>query len=139
MNYRRGLHRLYVVFAAAWFLLVLFMVAAERWLWAPWHVLPATWHDQFGGIPVDAPKAGDWGAVKEEPIPPPPSGFEKPPSDALDGMLSHMPKVKPSARPTRSVLRKAGDVAALSLPLPILGYVLLFWVGPWVYRGFRTQ
>jgi hypothetical protein len=131
MNYRRGLHRLYLTLAAAWFLLVLFMVATDRWFWTPWRVLPITWGggwqvvsqepipSQFGGVPVDAPATG-----------------RSP--DALDDMLSRMPKSNRNARPL-SLTRKAEDVAALALPFPILGYALLFWVWPWVYRGFGPK
>jgi hypothetical protein len=30
-------------------------------------------------------------------------------------------------------------ICALSLPMPITGYLLLFQVIPWVYRGFRRE
>jgi hypothetical protein len=61
-----------------------------------------------------------------------PSGFKLDAPHALDDMLFHMPRAAP---PLRLVVR---NVAALALPLPILGYALLFWVWPWVYRGFRV-
>jgi hypothetical protein len=131
MNYRRGLRRLYAVLAGAWLLLVLLMVAGERWLWAPWHVLPVTGDQltreargrnsrtggsQFGGVPVDAPK---------------PCGL------GVGGGAVELSPSEVSVNPNEfSAFGKAKSVAALSLPLPILGYVLLFWVWPWVHRGF---
>jgi hypothetical protein len=120
MNYRRGLHRLYLVLAASWFLLVLFMVATDHWFWTPWRVLPVTWEQL-------AKKHG----LTVSDVPAPPPGFEVSRPDALDDMLSGMPKAAPSP------LRILRDVAALSVPLPALGYLLFFWVWPWIYRGFR--
>jgi hypothetical protein len=114
VNYRRGLRRLYLTLAAAWFLVVLFMVATDHWLWTPWNVLPVTW----GRL---AKERGVWISTG------PP--VELSPKDVqLDQILATLPV---------SPLRIARNVAALALPLPILGYVLLFWVWPWIYRGFR--
>lgn len=33
--------------------------------------------------------------------------------------------------------KKAIWITALALPMPILGYLLLFGAVPWIYRGFR--
>jgi hypothetical protein len=109
MNYRRGLQRLYAVLASAWFLLVLFMVAADRWLWVPWHVFPAT---------------GE-GLAKEYRV----SVSQVAPVELSPAEVTLKAKL--------SFSRKAESVGLLSLPFPVLGYVVLFWVGPWVYRGFR--
>lgn len=95
------------------------MVATDHWLWKPWHVPPIAW-------------SGAWQVVKEEPIP----HRLRARGSALDDMLSRMPKARAGAPVPRSVFRKSEDIAALALLLPILGYALLFWVWPWIYRGF---
>lgn len=64
INFGRGFQRMYVVLAAAWFLLVAFMVASDHWLWVPWRVTPTTW----------TALAKETGVVPY--VPPPPSGFE---------------------------------------------------------------
>ena len=35
--------------------------------------------------------------------------------------------------------KKLFDIAALSLPIPMLGYFILFLIFPWIARGFKRD
>jgi hypothetical protein len=105
LDYRRGLQRLYVVLAVAWFLLVLFQVASDHWVREPWRITPSTWSEM----------AKRYGAVEAA------------------------PGTKADFAVTVSPLRKATWIIWLSLPIPVVGYVLLFEVSRWVYHGFRSS
>jgi len=113
MNYRRGLQRVYAVAWGAWLLVVVFMVLSNRWSWVPWRITPMTWAE----------------AAKEaglEYVLPPPAGFEMDSAAQMQVIV---------VSPARKVLW----IGALALPLPLLGYFLLFHVSRWVYRGFRPK
>jgi hypothetical protein len=69
-----------------------------------------------------AEAAKEAGAV--EYVSPPPAGFE------MDSK-SEVVVVSPA--------RKVLWIAGLALPLPLLGYALLFHVFRWVYLGFRPK
>jgi hypothetical protein len=46
MNYRRGVHRIYLTLTLAWIALVVFMVVSDRWICEPlWRIVPTTYHE----------------------------------------------------------------------------------------------
>jgi hypothetical protein len=111
MNYRKGFQRLYLVAAFFWFCVITFMVASDHWIWVRWRLLPTTWA---------ALTKETYGTV----ISAPPEGFEMSP-----GSTAHIVKATPFG--------KVEGIVALSLPLPLAGYLMLFYVFPWVYAGFK--
>lgn len=114
MNYRRGLQRAYFVLVAAWIALVVFMVLSDRWICEPWwRVLPNT-YDSL------AEQAGAGPNSTSQPLI---NGYLK----FLEGINDHF------------AAKKAIWIAALSLPMPIVGYLLLFGAVPWIYRGFGPR
>lgn len=108
MNYRRGLGRLYAVLAIAWIAIAAFMVISDRWVWEPWRIAPMTWGD--------VTQARSDGTVVF------PAGMTLTKEDVL------------VAAPSTKLLWSA----ALGLPIPLLGYLVLFCAAPWIYRGFRS-
>lgn len=152
MNYRRGLQRVYLVLTVAWFLLVLLMVVSNRWVWEPWQITPSYAPDWFT---QNAPHAVDYtalakeaGAISSQPanaLPPPPPGYTID-STRVDSGASRLPpgaKLVSGSVPQQpsaigvSTFRKVIWITWLSLPMPVIGYLLLFHVSRWVYRGFR--
>lgn len=104
---RLGFQRLYAVLALVWIGIAAFTVLSGKW--EPWLRFRTDWH-------VVASEYG--GTVS----PTPPSGAE--PVSVRFEDLEPIPSRWPWA------------VGASIIP-PLLGYVLLFYVVPWVYRGFR--
>jgi hypothetical protein len=110
MNYGRGLRRVYALLTVAWIALVVSMVVSNRWVWTPWRITPTT---------EDA-LLKEYGGVVADPN---------------DHQYDDSPLVKAVGPP---VSRKIAEVAALALPIPITGYLLLFYAVPWVFRGFKS-
>jgi hypothetical protein len=84
------------------------MVCSDRWIWERWSIVPSTWESVVE----------KYGGVIDK----------APPSESVASYAAI--EVPP--------LQKAKWIAALSIPLPTIGYFLLFCVSSWVYRGFRV-
>jgi len=138
MNYRRGFQRTYAVLAVAWIALVIFMVTSDRWIWTQWRITPTTWDalaKECGS--VDVPP-GELGSNPTDP------------SAIADQYIRQLDQQnRPAQNNNQSVKNGAKTLvvppgpkvewtAALSLPVPVLGYLFLFVVIPWIYRGFKS-
>src|SRR5208283_55834 len=125
VNYRRGFQRLYILASIVWIVALLFVLPHDRlsfWSVAkksPLVVDPSQVDDPWNGY--DAKK--DLGNDPVVPVPPPPPG-SIPIGDQ---------KVPDSTSRTQRTMWLA---SALFGP-PALGYAAIFFVIPWVCRGFR--
>ena len=135
-NYRHGLQRLYVVLAISWITFV--VVATQSGRWRPWPYMPrASWELPPHDSVVPAPH-GQWEIESETPIVPPVTApsptktngpqFVSPEKFLRDAALQE--------ERHRSIVRWSW-VTGIAIVPSALGYVLLFYVAPWVYRGFR--
>jgi hypothetical protein len=126
MNYRRGLQRVYAVFAAIWIAGILFAVLSGRW--EPWHTPSAPISDK---------------------LPPPPAGYTPPPTPGWS-FVDEPPKTEPpktakiddidETATQRMIIRQRWSWASgLSTIPPLIFYLILFYVVPWVYRGFKQK
>ena len=128
MNYRRGLRRAYAVLTATWVAVLLFTLPSDRlkfWSAPPQNVKVT---NRFGDEPIP---------------PPPPSGVrfqEEQHSDsfqeaARSGDWNIWTRDGEPATRVQKVLWLAG---VLFIP-PVFGYIAIFFMIPWVYRGFRPS
>jgi hypothetical protein len=138
MNYRRGLQRFYVVLVICWIAFV--VVATQSGRWRPWPYMPrASWEVPPHDPAVPAPQ-GKWEIESETPIVPPTSASKPRPtkSDGPDFVspekFLHDAALQEERH--RSIIRWSW-VTGLAIVPSALGYVLLFYVAPWIYRGFR--
>jgi len=120
MNYRRGLQRIFAVFAVAWAPIVFVMVFTGRWepwLWSPG---PAPTREPSEAVELDLnqikPRAAPAGDI-----------FDKVSADE---------RAREAKEKWTAAKRWEWAFGLLLLPPPIL-YLLLFHVSRWVYRGFK--
>ena len=122
MNIRRGFQRVYGLLTVAWIALVIFMVLSNRWICEPWwRVLPISYDTFYNNLTEQAGL-------------PPNAKVEEMPSVFINRYFQIMGDINDHLR-----AKKAIWIAALSLPLPIFGYLLLFGALPWIYRGFKPS
>ena len=124
--------RAYAAGTVIWAAAILFVILAD--LWRPWYspIFNGGWSS-----------TEDHQVVQTEPFIPPPlesnlgPAPSPTPSDVLDSFLAKQQERQMQQRRIRSFLWTVG----LALIPPTMGYVLLFYVVPWIYRGFnpRTQ
>jgi hypothetical protein len=136
MNYRRGLQRVYAVLTVAWITFVFLTILPGRWEpWTNWDVwVNRGWSfadgkqgmaslDDIVAVPTPAgqPQQYEIDLSKLRDTPPPK------PTVSIEEFLSH-----------ERTKRKLTWAVGLSLLSPLVPYVLLFYILPWVYRGFRS-
>ena len=117
MNYKRGFQRLYAVLTLTWAGLVLLTAPSDRL--------------RFWTTPADA-----WTIVSERPIEVSPDAVQPLPKSGqwqstLDG-----------AAPTpfdQTRIGKALWLVSYLVLVPGIGYTALFYLFPWIYRGFSTS
>jgi hypothetical protein len=109
MNYRRGLQRVYAVLTVVWIAAVLFVIPPDRL---------RVWSGELESI-------DDFMAF----------GRDHPIRNTLFFILvNNFPNPHYDSR-----LEKCAWLATTLFLPPILGYLLIFYVGPWIYRGFRPD
>jgi len=118
MNYRRGLQRLYVLMVLCWIAFVLLATQSGRW--KPW---PAAYNSEWD-IESMTPIASS-SAVSEKPTDP---KWTVTPEQYLRRYARQQNQ--------RSYIVRWSWVAGLSIIPPLLTYFLLFYITPWIYRGF---
>lgn len=130
MNYRRGLQRFYLVLTLAWVIVLSVALPADRLnFWSASQrqnpaTLPADWFE--ANKPESGQRAKDYDALAKKY-----GRTVEPPSD------SFVPDVAaPLSTPSRA--SRALWLARVLLLPPAFGYVTVFLVIPWVYRGFRS-
>jgi hypothetical protein len=109
MNYRRGFQRVYAMLAAVWIAAVLFVIPPDRF--------------KVWSVELESP---------EEFL-----NFQRdhPTRNMLFFLLvDNFPNPHYSSK----VEKSAWLATTLLLP-PVFGYFLLFYVGPWIFRGFRSE
>jgi len=132
MNYRRGFQRLYLVFAAGWILAALVVLPSETVRF--WHAeqqlanpssstSDAPAHEDV--VDQIARERGTLQTSTERP-----DQTKKP----LRVVSSYYAT---DATPPESRMRKALWLAGVLIAPPATGYVLLFFLIPWIYRGFK--
>jgi hypothetical protein len=139
MNYRRGLQRVYAVLTVVW---VVVVVAVSLRNWSE----PNDWvtiKDEYGGVPTSPPG--------KKFVPPPLDSFQPDAPTGRMGKYSDSDIATPvpgspdvplhvvSSEPLSSGHAPRSDWAYWSMMVlgaPALGYLFLFYVVPWVYRGF---
>jgi len=117
MNYRRGFQRLYAVAVVSWVTFVLFTTQSGRW--KPWPAMPHSQWEIESERPIDSPN---------------PSNKEGEPKLTVSPE-EFLRNAAHQEERHRAIVRWSW-VAGLALIPPILGYLLLFCVSPWIYRGF---
>lgn len=147
MNYRRGFQRVYTVLTVAWIGVYLFALPAERLrFWqAPidYDALPL----EYGVDDSYAARARDTMAMPT----PPPAGYVLDHSRAWyearekanqgwsstdDYAVSKQSPPKSNFTETR--IGKTLWLASLLFAPPLIGYVAIFLVIPWIFRGFKA-
>ena len=127
MNYRRGLQRLYVVCSLVWVSFMVVVSVRDR----PKPIDYVAVAKKYGATVITEPPETlpadfkDWdkpGQIK------PPPGF----------ILDEKPQNSLVADVKTSPLEYWGIRAGITVAPPIGGYLLLFSVIPWVYRGFKS-
>ena len=134
MNYRRGFQRFYAVVACAWIASISFAILSGSW--RPWYspIFNHGWSSTEDVPPVTV--------VKSEPLPAgtgtiaslsPSTGdkaspFIVSPEEFLRQETAHQHKIRMWSRMT-----------VLALSPPLIGYLVLFFIVPWVYRGFSPK
>ena len=118
MNYRRGLQRVYVVLTAIWMACVLFTVLTGRW--EPWRKATTDF------------------------TPPPPDSWQGPapvisPEEFLKKKTARLEDVDEAATRQLMMRQRFGCAFAIAIAPPLFAYLALFFVVPWVYRGFRSN
>ena len=118
MNYRRGLQRLYVLIVVCWTAFVLFATQSGRW--KPW---PAAYNP-------------GWDVESITPIASS-SGVSDKSSDQKWAVTpeQYLRDVARQENRRRAVVRWSW-IAGYALAPINLGHFLLFFVTPWIYRGF---
>jgi hypothetical protein len=130
MNYRRGFQRLYVVLAAGWILAALVVLPSERIRF--WHAEQRL--GNLSGSTSDVPaheNIFDQLARERESLQ---THTER--SEQTKKPLTVVSSVDDAPAP-ESRLRKALWLAGVLIGPPATGYGFLFFVIPWIYRGFR--
>ena len=135
MNYRRGLQRLYAVLAVVWIAGAPFAVLSGSW--EPWLKFQGaelyTAEDRTANVDHSSPTG--WSIANESPkqrpsvipAPPLPIGVKMARLRVVDWAATER---------MRAYQRWIWAGGLLALP-PIFGYLILFYVIPWVYRGFK--
>ena len=118
MNYRRGLQRVYAVLTAIWMACVLFTVLTGRW--EPWQHLQADW------------------------TPPPPGSWQGPapiisPEEFLKKNTARLSDIDEAATQRMLMHQRFGWAFGVSTIPPLAAYLILFFIVPWVYRGFKQK
>lgn len=133
MNYQRGFQRLYVLLVICWIAFV--VLATQSGRWRPWPYMPrASWELQTSAIPP----RGQWEIESETPIVPP--VMTPIPAKTNDPKFVSPEKFLRDAALQEERHRnivKWSLVAGAAVAPSALGYALLFYVAPWVYRGFK--
>jgi len=114
MNYRRGLQRVYAALTVVWIAGVLFAVLMGRW--EPWHRFE--------------PQNG-WSFVNETPT--------VSPEDFLNGKTARLSDIDDAATQRMIMHQRWAWASGISTVPPLVLYFLLFYVAPWIYRGFRPN
>jgi hypothetical protein len=152
-DYRRGFQRFYAVLSLGWAATILFVILSG--FWEPWYMpifnggwssvdahsvsgrtpvadTPPSGGSQFGGVPVDplpqtATEQKPLSVVSSEPLPQ---------TETIDDFLErrHREQRARALGLQRTTMWKWAVGVAL-LP-PLIAYLCLFVIIPWVYRGF---
>ena len=136
MNYRRRFQRVYAALTVAWIAVLLFMLPADRLRF--WQA--EIWQSTYDHSP-EAVDLSRYGTV--EPTPPPPNET-KALSDAKGWTVVKETPIDygpHSAVPIpfgESPTGKSAWLASVLFLPPVLGYIAIFLVIPWIYRGFRS-
>lgn len=109
MNYRRGLLRVFGVLASAWVVLVLLGALSGRW--EPWR----SFEQSEERVPLISPEE----FLKES---------AAPHADIFDQV---------SAAERKAAHRRWMWASGTSIAPPLFLYSMLFYVLPWIYRGFK--
>ena len=119
MNYWRGFQRLYVVLATAWIAAIPFAVLSGRW---------EPYSAQDSSVPAVTPVHDDGKTVLTQLT-----------DEQLQVYKELLLKKQAQALLEKNRLVRAQWLWTIGLSLlpPFLLYGLLFYIGPWVYRGFR--
>jgi hypothetical protein len=120
MNYRRGFQRVYALLVVLWIAFVL--LATQSGKWRPWPYMPrAQWEidAEKAVIPPPLPRSA---ANTNEPV------FNVSPEQFLRDAAHQEER-------HRAIIRWSWVIGFALLP-PIFGYLLLFYVTPWIYQGF---
>jgi hypothetical protein len=136
MNYRRGFQRLYVVLAVVWIAGAPFSVLYGRW--EPWLIFQRTelYASEVRIANVDHSSPTGWSFANESPRQNSSSVIPAPPLP-LGVKLARLRVVDwPATERMRAHQRWIWAGSLLALP-PLFGYLILFFVIPWVYRGFK--
>ena len=115
MNYRRGSQRLYVVMTGAWIGLLLLALPSYR---VRFWVAPI----DYGKYGVVTTPTGDWfkDNAPKSIVTQNPDSFEPDPPTISDSRVG-----------------KALWLLVVTLGPPAMGYIVVFVVVPWIFRGFR--
>jgi hypothetical protein len=119
MDYRRGFQRVYAVLTVAWVLIVLAVAFRDR----PLPHKPDIWERAAA-----LPPAKDQPEIDPKDLHP-----TVLPEDFLGW------QVESEAPTTGAILRHWGKRSALAVLAPAAGYLFLFMVIPWIYRGFKPR
>jgi hypothetical protein len=135
MNYRRGFQRLYAVLTVAWAAVVCF---AYQWTAQP-RADGGDWFTQKAP-PKSAFGAGEFppGMRPDVSVKPPPGyTLDTPPAqpDEFDQYKVRNAPPKNPATPTTTT-RYAKGISIALIP-PASGYLILFQIVPWIWRGFK--
>jgi hypothetical protein len=153
MNYRRGFQRLYVVLTVAWVAIACFanqwkaQPRADEGAWFTRNALPkSTFGDDSAvklppGAKLMEPPPG---YTPDKPTTAPPDEFDqykvKPNASQSHGTASLSDIVSaesPNSNPQPTAALRYAKGISIALVPPAFGYLMLFQVVPWVWRGFR--
>ena len=166
LNYRSGLQRIYTVGSVVWIVLAFTVAVRDRPGRPDWFARNGTKTasqtevdaiiEKYGGKPATTPPVDphDWITVTEgigKFVPPPLSNGQGPALRSSDTgskgdyTISDSPTppapdpwkvVKVEPPPGESQFRYWGYRSAIALIVPGLGYLFMFWILPWIGRGF---
>jgi hypothetical protein len=140
MNYRRGFQRVYLTLAGAWFVLASFMILSYQWVWVDWRLTPRTVDELIRkyrdpDVRPAPPPGYTLDATPQPKSPPDPDTF----------MASGGPKktfteadVADPAYLRLPLSTRILWITELGVAFPLAGYLMLFYLFPWVYLGFKS-
>jgi hypothetical protein len=140
MTYRRGFQRIYAVLTVAWIAGILLFLPTDRLdFWRKWDMF-----DQFAAHPCATPAEifNDQQAQRKTELPP---CTEQEVHQMLEQALKHAEKPTwiyehiTLAVPIESRFQRFLWLLCLLMAPPAVGYVVLFYVAPWVFRGFKIS
>jgi hypothetical protein len=139
MNYRRGFQRIYAVLTLAWVAGTLVFLPTDRLdFWRKWDML-----DQIAAHPCATPAEiwNDEQAHRETEMPP---CTEQELNRMVEEEVKHAEKPTwiyrhvTLAAPIESRVQRFLWLLSLLLGPPTFGYAALFYLAPWICRGFKS-